>query len=122
MKTLNSKLGTWLKDKIDREGQSMRMASVDIGVSHGTIARTVMGLDPDLITLKKLAEWGKTSLAELLEMMDYQVWDAETEEERALVVSIRGDQELQELIKEFREMAPPIRREVMEYVRFRNRK
>lgn len=49
-------LGSWLRERCQREGLSLRQASIKIGISHTTIADLLNGTRASPRTIKKLAQ------------------------------------------------------------------
>jgi transcriptional regulator with XRE-family HTH domain len=64
-------LSEYLKSEIARRNLSVRKASDHIGISHVTLLRILSGETPNLETLSKIAEWTRTDLAFLLELLGY---------------------------------------------------
>jgi len=114
---LYPKLGKWLADQLDRKGMSMRSAALYVGVSHGTLARTRLGLAPDINTLRKLAEWGKVSLAYLLGLMDIPLWEESTD--RTAAVLLESNPVLREIVLSVAQLAPETQREIEAFVKFK---
>ncbi len=75
-------LSEYLKSEIARRNLSVRKASEHIGISHVTLLRILSGEMPNLETLSKLAEWTRTDLAFLLELLGYHVETDNPEVER----------------------------------------
>jgi len=49
-------LSEWLRERMNKEGLSLRKAGVKTGLSHGTISDVLRGLTPNGETIRKLAE------------------------------------------------------------------
>jgi len=112
-----SKLADWLKGECEIRGMSMRAASQDIGVSHGTLSRIALGLTPDLDTLEHLAKWANVSLGYLLNLMGYEVGEVGTHDD-ALIRAIHDNPIMRETAGVLRLLSATCQREVLHYARY----